>query len=243
MMINNSLIAQTGQISELRQGIVASLPIFIGYIPVAVTFGLLAKSTGVTLLEAFLFSSLVFAGASQFMALQLIQFGVSPLQIVAITFIMNFRHFLMSSYLSTIFPINDRSWLPFISFGVTDESFAYFSTQKQHPGANFILGLQYSAYVSWVGGTIVGYIFGAIIPHTLQASMGLALYALFIALLIPEAKKSFPAAIIAIIGGLVHSLLTWLKFFSTGWNIIIAILVAAGIGALLLMDEEKEECL
>ena len=242
MMINNSLIAQTGQISELRQGMMASLPIFIGYIPVAVTFGLLAKSTGVTLIEAFLFSALVFAGASQFMALQLIQFGVSPMQIVTVTFIMNFRHFLMSSYLSTIFPINDRSWLPLISFGVTDESFAYFSTQKQNRRSHFIMGLQYSAYVSWVGGTVIGYLFGAIIPRTLQASMGLALYALFIALLIPEAKKSLPAAIIAIIGGLVHSLLTWFKFFSTGWNIIIAILVAAGIGA-LLMDEEKEECL
>ncbi len=52
---------------------IASLPIFIGYIPVAVTFGLLAKSTGLTLLETFSFSALVFAGASQFMALQLIQ--------------------------------------------------------------------------------------------------------------------------------------------------------------------------
>jgi len=240
MTTNNSFVVKTDQSADLRRGIMASFPIFIGYIPVAVTFGLLAKSTGVTLIETFLFSALVFAGASQFIALQLIHLGVSPLQIVAITFIMNFRHFLMSSYLSALFPINEHRWLPFISFGVTDESFAWFSIQKQGQKTHFILGLQYSAYVSWVGGTVVGYLFGAIIPRTLQASLGLALYALFIALLIPEAKRFFPAAVTAILGGVVHSFLTWFQFFSTGWNIIVAIIVAAGFGALVLGgDEEK----
>ncbi|MEI6157256.1 MAG: AzlC family ABC transporter permease [Atribacterota bacterium] len=229
------------QPSQLREGILASLPIFMGYIPVAVTFGLLAKSTGVTLLETFLFSALVFAGASQFMALQLIQMGVSPIQIIAVTFIMNFRHFLMSSYLSTFFPEPNHSLLPFISFGVTDESFAYLATRKEHPGHHFVLGLQYSAYVSWVGGTMIGFLAGAIIPRTLQVSMGLALYALFIAILIPEVKKSVPAAITAITGGLIHSLLTRSKYFSSGWNIIIAILVAAGVGSLLMNEKEGED--
>ena len=221
-------------------GLFASLPIFIGYIPVAITFGLLAKATNLTLLESFLFSALVFAGASQFVALQLISLGVAPIQIITITFIMNFRHFLMSSYLSTNFPINDHRWLPFISFGVTDESFAFFSTQKENQKTHFILGLQYAAYISWVGGTIIGYLFGTIIPPLLQASLGITLYALFIALLIPEAKKFYPAAYTAVIGGFIHSFFTWFHILSTGWNIIIAILGAALFGA-LLMDKSEEE--
>jgi predicted branched-subunit amino acid permease len=153
---------------------------------------------------------------------------------------MNFRHFLMSSYLSTLFPTHEHHWLPFISFGITDESFAYFSTQKQNQKKHFILGLQYSAYISWVGGTVIGYLFGAIIPPIIQASMGITLYALFIALLIPEAKKFYPAAITAGIGGFIHSLLTWLQVFSTGWNIIIAIFSAAVLGALLMGQDEEE---
>ena len=240
MMANNIFPDKTEHSNELNKGILASLPIFIGYIPVAITFGLLAKATGLTLLESFLFSALVFAGASQFMALQLISLGVAHLQIIAITFIMNFRHFLMSSYLSTLFPTHEHHWHPFISFGITDESFAYFSTQKQNQKKHFILGLQYSAYISWVGGTVIGYLFGAIIPPIIQASMGITLYALFIALLIPEAKKFYPAAITAGIGGFIHSLLTWLQVFSTGWNIIIAIFSAAVLGALLMGQDEEE---
>jgi len=227
--------------SKFREGMVASLPIFIGYIPAAVTFGLLAKSTGLTLLETFLFSALVFAGASQFMALQLIQGGAGPAQIVVATLIMNFRHFLMSSHLSTIFPIKEKPWLlPFLSFGVTDESFAYFSTSHTPMGVDFILGLEYSAYAGWVGGTVVGYLFGNILPPIFQASMGIALYALFVALLIPEAKKSFSITIVAIIGGLTHSFLTWLKIFSPGWNIILAILIAASAGAWIVDEEENQ---
>ena len=89
MMANNIFPDKTEHSNELHQGILASLPIFIGYIPVAITFGLLAKTTGLTLLESFLFSALVFAGASQFMALQLMSLGVAHLQIIAITFIID----------------------------------------------------------------------------------------------------------------------------------------------------------
>jgi hypothetical protein len=77
-------------------------------------------------------------------------------------------------------------------------------------------------------------------PAIIQASMGITLYALFIALLIPEVKKFYPAAIIAGIGGLTHSFLTWLKVFSPGWNIIIAIFSAAILGALLMGKDEEE---
>ena len=114
MMANNIYPIKTEHSNELHKGILASIPIFIGYIPVAITFGLLAKATGLTLLESFLFSALVFAGASQFMALQLMSLGVAHLQIIAITFIMNFRHFLMSSYLSTLFPTHEHHWLPLL---------------------------------------------------------------------------------------------------------------------------------
>ena len=225
---------------KFREGMIASLPISIGYLPVAVTFGLLAKSTGLSLLETFLFSALVFAGASQFMALHLLQGGADPAQIIVATFIMNFRHFLMSSHLSIILPLREESWLlPFLSFGITDESFAYLSTSPTFKGVDFILGLEYSAYASWVGGTVVGYLFGNILPPVVQASMGIALYALFIALLIPEAKKSFSVAVTAIMGGIIHSFFTWLKILSPGWNIILAILIAASIGAWIIGEEEE----
>ena len=137
-----------------------------------------------------------------------------------------------------LFPTHEHHW-PLISFGITDESFAYFQL-KNKIRENILFGLQYSAYASWVGGTVIGYLFGAIIPPIIQASMGITLYALFIALLIPEAKKFYPAAITAGIGGFIHSLLTWLQVFSTGWNIIIAIFSAAILGALLMGKDEEE---
>ena len=89
------------QHSDTRDALKAGIPIFIGYFPAAVAFGILARTTGTTCWEAMLFSIVVFAGASQFIALNLLATGMGPVGIILTTLLVNFRHFLMSAYLST----------------------------------------------------------------------------------------------------------------------------------------------
>jgi len=120
-----------------RDGIVDGIPIFLGYITVAITFGILSKNVGITMVDSILFSVLVFAGASQFIALNLLLLGVGVGEIVLTTLLVNFRHFLMSASLATRMTKDMKRWSPLIAFAVTDEVFSVASFKKgpsQLPG-------------------------------------------------------------------------------------------------------------
>ena len=165
-------------------GIKAGVPIAIGYMPIALTFGLIAKTTGLTLLDAVAMSAFVYAGASQFMALQMIAAGTGAIEIIVATFIVNIRHFLMSA------SINERTTerSPFkkaaMAFGITDETFSVASLNRENVDAAFMGGLIMMSYGSWVLFSGLGYAVGASLPVVLQKSMGIALYAMFIGLVV-----------------------------------------------------------
>jgi 4-azaleucine resistance transporter AzlC len=105
-----------------KEGIKAALPIVVGYLPVGIAFGLLARNIGLTPFEVGLMSLLVYAGASQFLAIQMIFKGMTWLPIVLATFFINLRHFLMSSNLSLYFKNARLPLLGFLSAQLTDES-------------------------------------------------------------------------------------------------------------------------
>jgi len=218
--------------SEIRSGFRAAVPILVGYFPIAMTFGLIAKNMDTGWVQACAMSVFVFAGASQFMALNLIGSGIGFGQILMATLLLNFRHFLMSASLSSKIERQAR-FLPLISFGITDETFAVASTQNRELKVPFMIGLEATAYTSWVVGTVVGYGLGEILPDAVQKSLGISLYALFIAILIPEVKRSARTGLIALTAGLSHMVLGYVRVFAPGWNLIIAILAGASLGAAL----------
>lgn len=220
-----------------REGIIAAVPIFIGYLPIAMAFGLLAKGMGVSLKDTFLFSAVVYAGASQFMALNLLQAGLASGEIILATLLMNFRHFLMSASLAARLEGKKSKWLPLLAFGVTDESFSVAATRNGRLNTPFLAGLQLIPYIGWLIGTLLGYLIGSALPAAIQNSMGIALYAMFIAILLPEIKKSAQAGILAFSAGIIHTMLNSLKLLPSGWSLIVAITLVAGLGALLLKEE------
>jgi len=222
------------------QGVRMAIPILIGYFPAAVTFGLIAKDMDIDFVHACLMSIMVYAGASQFMALNLIESGIATGEIVIATLLMNFRHFLMSASLSSKLQEGSR-FLPLIAFGVTDETFAVASTGEQKLSSGFLIGLESVAYSSWIAGTAVGHTLGLVLPHAIQRSLGIALYALFIAILVPAVKRSYRAAAIALLSAACHVLLGEIRVLSSGWNIIIAILFGAAVGSLLFYKSAVSE--
>ncbi len=215
----------------IKAGFLAGFPVLIGYFPVAVAFGILAKTTGLSLGDSAAFSVLVFAGASQFMALNLIKTGVALGGIVLATFLLNFRHLLMSASLAAKIKEPDKRWLPVVAFGVTDETFAVAATQSRPLGISFLLALEGTAYLGWVTGTLTGYLAGSILPASLGESMGIGLYALFVAILIPGFKKSGLIIALAVGAGFVHTLLNWLNLWPVSWNLVVAIIVSSLLGA------------
>ncbi|MCS1350394.1 AzlC family ABC transporter permease [Mechercharimyces sp. CAU 1602] len=227
----DSLILQQEQPTFI-QGVIAGLPIVIGYFPVAITFGVLAQQMGVSVSHAFLMSSLVFAGASQFMALNMLALGTGALEIVLATFILNFRHFVMGLALMNQLEKLSRKWKLTLSLALTDEVFTVTSFNQERATPSYIAGLTGSSYLAWVGGTVVGALVSHIIPAGISESMSIALYAMFIALLVPAVRTCWHYGVIALISMAINTLIgMWL---SSGWSIVIATLVGALAGVPLM---------
>ncbi|WP_138419822.1 AzlC family ABC transporter permease [Aquibacillus sediminis] len=224
----------------IQRGIAKGIPIMFGYLPIALTYGVLAKQAGLTVVEITLMSVFVFAGASQFMAASMMALGTGAMEIIIATFVLNFRHFVMSlSFMNRLKGFGQRWKVP-LSLGLTDETFAVASIHtkeaKQEKGAYFYAALILTAYTSWVIGSFMGGILGDIIPAALSQSMGIALYAMFIGLLIPSVKKEVKVALIAIIAMLINYMCQ--LFMSEGWAIVTGTLIGALAGIHLLGDQE-----
>ena len=227
--------------SVTKDALKSGLPIFIGYFPAAVAFGILAKTCGTTFLEAMLFSTVVFAGASQFIALNLLATGMGPVGIVLTTLLVNFRHFLMSAYLSTRIKEKAVTYYFPMAFGVTDETFSVMSFTKGDLTKEFVMPLELTAWSGWVSGTLSGYLMGGFMPAILTQSMGVALYALLLAILMPELKTSLRSLILALSAGLFNWFLVTVDILPKGWSIIVCILVVACAGAMLPSSSLKKE--
>lgn len=222
-------------------GIKAGFPIALGYIPIAIAFGVLSKSLNIPSYVSILMSFIIFAGASQFVGVNLISLGASMGEVILTTFILNFRHFLMSSSLSQrIKEDTSKSILSILAFGVTDETFAVSSLQKdQKLSPKFILGLNTIAFTSWNIGTWIGVFMSSGLPVFIKNGMGIALYSMFIGLLTPSLKNSKSILTVALFAAIVNSLLHRIALLSDGWNIIISTIVASLVGAIFYKEEEE----
>lgn len=213
--------------NKFALGVKAGMSIAIGYFPIAMTFGLLAKTAGLSIVEATAMSMFVFAGASQFIAISLIVDAVNPLLIVMNTFVVNIRHFLMTASLNNKMS-PEKSWIKSIyAFFITDESFSVLATREEEKvSTSFAFGVTLIAYSSWVLFTAIGHVIGANLPTFLKAAMSIALYAMFVGLLVPSMKGNRKVILLASLGALIHTLL-YFTGLSTGWSILIATLASS----------------
>lgn len=239
-MKNNHTNHQSQQLHMIQRGFVVGLPIVLGYIPIAITYGVIAKQSGLSLLELTLMSVFVFAGASQFMAANMIAVGAGVFEIVVATFVLNARHFIMSlSFMNSLSNLGLNIRVP-LSFGLTDETFAVSSLHpeesKEDKGALFYATIILTAYISWVIGSLLGGVLGEVIPEKLGQSMGIALYAMFIGLLVPSVKKNIKVALIAIIAMLIN--LGSSQFVSEGWAIVLGTILG-GLSGVYFLKEKK----
>jgi 4-azaleucine resistance transporter AzlC len=215
--------------SEFKKGFQAGVSIGIGYFPIALTFGLLAKTSGLSIYETVLMSLIVFAGASQYISLSLIVYGTGIIEIILTTFIVNIRHFLMSTSLNEKLEDDFLFNKLLYSFGITDETFSVVATKEGTATTGYMFGVISVSYSSWVIFSGVGHLIGASLPLTLQESMGVALYAMFIGLLVPSMKKNVKVILLASLAAIFNSIFTMGHLMAQGWSIVTATLLSAVI--------------
>ncbi|MGM9585530.1 MAG: AzlC family ABC transporter permease [Faecousia sp.] len=230
---------------EYRTGVSRGLPVGMGYFSVSFGFGAMAVSQGLSTWEATLISLTNLTSAGQFAGLTVIVAAATLWEMVLTQLIINSRYALMSLALSQ--RMGERiGFLPrlLIAFFNTDEIFALAMARMEPLTVPFMLGLGTLPIVGWTLGTLCGALAGSVLPASIQAALGVMLYGMFIAIVVPPAKgdrKILAAVVLALI---CSCLFTWapvLKEVSAGLSIVICTVVAAGICALLLPIEETEE--
>lgn len=225
---------------SIKQGAIMSLPMILGFLPISMAFGLLAKNSGMSFFDTWFMSFIVFAGSSQFMVLDLLNAGVTMGSMILATFLLNLRHMMMSASLSLDFKDLDRKYLPLVGFGITDESFSIVSFNKEKIDLPYILTLFFLAHTAWWGGTVIGYLIGEILPNSLQLSLSVGLYAMFAALLFPQIKKARRILSLVIISMVIYSLIYYSKVIDSGWDIILGIILSSAL-CVYLFDEKRFE--
>ncbi|NOZ07111.1 MAG: AzlC family ABC transporter permease [Chloroflexi bacterium] len=207
----------------------AALPIVLGYVPIGLAFGALARQIGLSLWQIGLMSAIVYAGSSQFIAVSLLGAGAGLLTIVATTFLVNLRHLLMSSALSPHLPRLSNRFLSLLAYGVTDETFALNITRlRAAPLPAFdILGVHLTAQTAWLLGSLAGGLLGNLIP---PGSFGVdfALPAMFICLIVLQVRHRLDVGVVVLAGGLSLALMMVLP--GSHYVAIVAAMAAATIG-------------
>lgn len=229
--------------SDFSRGIKQGIPIALGYIPVSFTFGLMAVNGGIPVWITIMISLTNLTSAGQFAGAGLIIANASLFEITLTTFVINIRYMLMSLSLSqkiTRMPLFKKC---IMAFGITDETFAVASMEKSEVSFAYMMGLIACPYWGWALGTVLGALTTSLLSEKLQSSMGIALYAMFIALFVPASKKSKAALVVVIVAVSLSSVLKWAPFLnqiSSGWSIIIATIIASTVGAVLFPRKEDE---
>ena len=139
--------------------------------------------------------------------------------------------------------VNDRlqKWTPLVAFAMTDEIFSIASFKKEELTPKFMLGFEGSTYLVWVLATAGGFLLGEVLPPVVQDSMGIALYAMFIGILIPEGKKSRKLLGLAILAGILNTILSSVSFLPAGWSVIISIISISALGAFMKEEVQVNE--
>lgn len=230
------------RLKEYQSGLQAGLPVFFGFVPVAIAYAIMARQAGLSTGQTVLMSLTVFAGASQIMAVGMIEQGASLIAIILATFILNLRHLIMSTCVQEKIR-HEKLWMRLLAaFGVTDESFAIMTTREDSGKGSgvFFLGLITLTYSSWVFGSLLGAVLTDFLPEILTASFAIALYAMFIALVVLGMKKNGKLALLVLITALCNTLLS--TMMASSWALIVSTLLCAGVGTFFVdLDEPEEE--
>lgn len=229
--------------NKIKAGMRDGIPIAAGYFSVSFTFGMLAVQDGISPFHAVLISLLNLTSAGQFAGLTVIVSGASLLEMALTQLVINIRYALMSVSLSQKLDSSVKTFQRMlIAYGNTDEIFAVASSKPGSVGSRYMYGLIFLPVLGWVGGTLTGAVASTLLPAAVISALGVALYGMFIAIVVPVAKESREVLIVvgaALVFSTAFYYLPVLQEISSGFTIIICTVAAAGIGAVLFPVKEE----
>lgn len=231
--------------SDFLKGMTHGIPIALGYISVSFGFGIAAVRAGLSVAAAVGISASNLTSAGQAAGVEIIAAGGTLIELALSQLVINLRYSLMGLSLSQ--KLDESFTVPhrlLASYGITDEIFAVAAAQPGKLKPSYMYGLILISALGWTGGTLLGAVAGQALPQMFTAAMGILLYGMFIAIIIPPSRKSrsvFGAVLIAALISLLFKFV--FTKISVGFAIIISASVAAAVMALIapVPDDEEEE--
>ena len=231
--------------SSFARGVHRGLPVGVGYFSVSFGFGAMAASQGIKALDAALISVSNLTSAGQFAGLTLIVAAASLWEIVLTQIVINSRYALMSLALSQKLDKNvsilGRLAIAFVN---TDEIFALAMAEPGTLQTSFMMGLGSLPILGWTSGTLLGALAGSVLPLNIRTALGVMLYGMFIAIVVPPAKQEKPVLITVTLAMILSCLFTWvpaLKAVSAGISIVVCTVAAAAVCAWLFPIKEEAQ--
>ncbi len=234
--------------TAFRQGMKDGMPIALGYMAVSFTFGILAKNAGMTAFQAVLLSLTNLTSAGQFAGLGIITAASSYTEMAFTQLVINLRYCLMSCALSQKLDRHSAFFHRFfIAYGNTDEIFGICSCKEGKLDPFYSYGAISVASPGWAFGTFLGVISGSILPDRVLSALGVALYGMFIAVIVPPSKSSRIIGGIVLVSMAASLIFTWIPLLnqiSSGFRIILlTLLIAGGAAALFPIPDEPDDTL
>ena len=230
--------------SEFQKGLKDGIPIALGYLSVSFSVGIMAVSGGLSVFQGALLSLTNVTSAGEFAGIKVIAAGGTILELILTQFIINLRYALMSLSLSQKLSDEMTLWQRMVvAFANTDEIFAVAMGHVKSLTFPYMIGLQSLPILGWTFGTILGAAAGELLPVSLGRALSVALYGMFVAVVVPVAKKLKPVLTVVILAALLSCVIYYVPIFSgisAGTSIIICTVAAAAVGAFLFPVEERE---
>ena len=226
------------------KGVRRGIPVGVGYFSVSFGFGAMAAAQGITAGDAALISATNLTSAGQFAGLTLILASAGLWEMILTMLVINSRYALMSLALSQRMG-REIGFLPrlLIAFINTDEIFALAMAEKGKLTTPFLLGLGAAPFLGWTGGTLLGALAGTVLPGNIRTALGVMLYGMFIAIVIPPAKEEKPVMVAAVLALVLSCLFTWapvLNRVSAGISIVVCTVAAAAFCAWKFPIDDEE---
>lgn len=231
--------------SVFSEGMKDGIPIGLGYLAVAFSLGIAAKRAGLTTFQGFLASILTNASAGEYAGFTVIAEKAAYFEMALFTFIANARYMLMSCALSQRMSPDLPFWHRFVvGFSVTDELFAISVARPGFLNPFYTYGAMLVAMPLWAIGTSLGIIAGNLLPRQATSALSVALYGMFLAVIVPQARKSkviCALILICFITSYCASMLPGLRELSSGTRTIILTVAISAAAALLFPVKQCEE--
>lgn len=220
--------------NSFLRGFRAGLPIGLGYFSVSLSFGILAVSYGFSWWQAVLISMVTVTSAGQFSGISTMCYPGQYLAMLVSQLTINIRYSMMGVSLSQKTDGKFTGicrWL--LGFFITDEIFAV-AVAEPTLRRSFFAGLAVLPYMGWALGTLMGAVLGNFLPARLMNALCVALYGMFVAIVLPETKKSCPMLIVVLLAAALSCLFTWLPLLQSipsGISVSLCAVIAAAVGA------------